>query len=89
MLGFSVGDLHEMETVAGAYKKAIETAEPIGAFVNDNIMVTTAAFVKESHAHAVHSAAGARTNYFQSQVVPLSRHLPAPRRCALLARGAA
>jgi len=78
VLGFSVGDLNDMARVAGVYKKAIETAEPIGAFVNDNICVTTAAFVKESHADAVRSALGARTNYFQSQVFRYHDTFPHP-----------
>ncbi len=40
VLGFSVGSIDELEPVLAAYKKAIANAEPIGAFVNDNIMVT-------------------------------------------------
>ena len=35
MLGFSVGDLHDMEPIVRSYKNAIKSAEPIGAFVND------------------------------------------------------
>ena len=78
VLGFSVGDLSDMEKVAGVYKRAIESAEPIGAFVNDNICVTTAAFVKETHDEAVRSAVGARTNYFQSQVFRYHDTFPHP-----------
>ena len=78
VLGFSVGDLNDMEKVVGVYKKAIESAEPIGAFVNDNICVTTAAFVKPSHDEAVRSAVGARTNYFQSQVFRYHDTFPHP-----------
>src|SRR5579862_9891829 len=33
VLGFSVGDLNDMENVVGVYKNAIGGAEPIGAFV--------------------------------------------------------
>jgi alkanesulfonate monooxygenase SsuD/methylene tetrahydromethanopterin reductase-like flavin-dependent oxidoreductase (luciferase family) len=78
VLGFSVGDLKDLERIAGLYKKAIDTAEPIGAFVNDNICVTTAAFVKETHEEAVRSAVGARTNYFQSQVFRYHDTFPHP-----------
>ena len=78
VLGFSVGDLNDMDRIAGTYKKAIESAEPIGGFVNDNICVTTAAFVKESHDDAVRSAVGARTNYFQSQVFRYHDTFPHP-----------
>ena len=78
VLGFSVGDLVDMERVAGGYKRAIGEAEPIGAFVNDNICVTTAAFVKEDHDAAVRSAVAAKTNYFQSQVFRYHDTFPHP-----------
>src|SRR3954467_7717931 len=47
VLGFSVGSIDEMGPVLEAYKNAIPDAEPIGAFVNDNVMVTSGAFVAE------------------------------------------
>jgi alkanesulfonate monooxygenase SsuD/methylene tetrahydromethanopterin reductase-like flavin-dependent oxidoreductase (luciferase family) len=47
VLGFSVGSIPDLEPVLDAYKKAIVNAEPVGAFVNDNVMVCSAAFVKE------------------------------------------
>ena len=78
VLGFSVGDLGDLERVAGLYKKAVRSAEPVGAFVNDNICVTTAAFVRETHEEAVRSAVGARTNYFQSQVFRYHDTFPHP-----------
>ena len=78
VLGFSVGDLRDLERVASLYKKAIATAEPIGAFVNDNICVTTAGFVGQSHDEAVRSAVAARTNYFQSQVFRYHDTFPHP-----------
>ena len=56
VLGFSVGDLNDMAPVLDVYKDAISDAEPIGAFVNDNVMVTSAAFVKATHEEAVQSA---------------------------------
>jgi len=78
VLGFSVGDLHDMEKVVRVYKDAIPNAEPIGAFVNDNICVTSAAFVKETHKEAVDSAVGARLNYLQSQVFRYHDTFPHP-----------
>src|SRR5262245_48995927 len=45
VLGFSVGSIDELAPVLDAYKQEIGNAEPVGTFVNDNIMVTTAAFV--------------------------------------------
>ncbi|HET6663752.1 MAG TPA: LLM class flavin-dependent oxidoreductase, partial [Acidimicrobiales bacterium] len=53
VLGFSVGSIQELEPVMKAYKKAIKEPEPVGAFVNDNIMVTTGAFVAEDDHKAI------------------------------------
>ena len=79
VLGFSVGDLHDMEKVVRVYKDAIPNAEPIGAYVNDNICVTSAAFVKETHEAAVDSAVRARLNYLQSQVFRYHDTFPHPK----------
>src|ERR1700722_11182716 len=67
VLGFSVGSVPELEPVLTSYKKAIVNAEPIGAFVNDNLMVTTKAFVHEDAAQAFAGAAAAKMNEVQSQ----------------------
>jgi alkanesulfonate monooxygenase SsuD/methylene tetrahydromethanopterin reductase-like flavin-dependent oxidoreductase (luciferase family) len=47
VLGFSVGAINELGPVLEAYKKEIPNAEPVGAYVNDNVMVTTGAYVAE------------------------------------------
>ena len=78
VLGFSVGDLNDMEKVVGAYKKAVVNAEPIGAFVNDNICVTSSCFIKDTHEEAVHAAATSGMNYFQSQVFRYHDTFPHP-----------
>jgi alkanesulfonate monooxygenase SsuD/methylene tetrahydromethanopterin reductase-like flavin-dependent oxidoreductase (luciferase family) len=78
VLGFSVGDLNDMEKIVGVYKDAIKDAEPIGAFVNDNICVTSAAFVKEDHDAAVKSAVDAKLSYLQSQVFRYHDTFPHP-----------
>ena len=78
VLGFSVGDLNDMAKVVDVYKNAIGSAEPIGAYVNDNICVTSAAFVKETHAEAVQSAVSARMNYLQTQVFRYHDTFPHP-----------
>jgi alkanesulfonate monooxygenase SsuD/methylene tetrahydromethanopterin reductase-like flavin-dependent oxidoreductase (luciferase family) len=67
VLGFSVGSVPELEPVLANYKKAIVNAEPIGAFVNDNVMVTTKAFIHEDSAQAFVGAAAAKMNEVQSQ----------------------
>ena len=78
VLGFSVGDLNDMEKVVGGYKNAVKNAEPIGAFVNDNICVTSAAFVKETPEQAVASAVDAKLSYLQSQVFRYHDTFPHP-----------
>jgi alkanesulfonate monooxygenase SsuD/methylene tetrahydromethanopterin reductase-like flavin-dependent oxidoreductase (luciferase family) len=78
VLGFSIGDLNDMEKVVGVYKNAVGTAEPVGAFVNDNICVTTAAFVKPDHDQAVESAVRSRMSYLQTQVFRYHDTFPHP-----------
>jgi alkanesulfonate monooxygenase SsuD/methylene tetrahydromethanopterin reductase-like flavin-dependent oxidoreductase (luciferase family) len=78
VLGFSVGDLTEMEPVVSAYKKEIPNAEPVGAYVNDNVMVTSAAFVDEDHDRAVKSAVDGKLSYLQSNVFRYHDTFPHP-----------
>jgi alkanesulfonate monooxygenase SsuD/methylene tetrahydromethanopterin reductase-like flavin-dependent oxidoreductase (luciferase family) len=78
VLGFSVGDLQAMEPVVKSYKDEIPNAEPIGAFVNDNIMVTSAAFVKEDAGLAVKSAVDSNLSYLQSNVFRYHDTFPHP-----------
>lgn len=42
VLGFTVSAIPEMEPHVRAYKKAIAEANPVGQFVNDNVMITSA-----------------------------------------------
>ena len=86
VLGFSVGSIPDLEAVLDTYKKAIVNAEPIGAFVNDNVMVTTAAFVSEDKRGRLPEAPRRQAQLPPEQRVPLSRHLPSPRRRPVLAR---
>jgi alkanesulfonate monooxygenase SsuD/methylene tetrahydromethanopterin reductase-like flavin-dependent oxidoreductase (luciferase family) len=78
VLGFSIGAIDELAPVLSAYKKAIGDAEPVGAFVNDSIMVTSAAFVAEDHRQAVEQAVAARLNYLQSNVFRYHDTFPHP-----------
>ena len=78
VLGFSVGDLDDMEKIVHVYKDAVKEAEPIGAFVNDNICVTSAAFVKPTHEAAVQSAVDSRLSYLQSNVFRYHDTFPRP-----------
>jgi alkanesulfonate monooxygenase SsuD/methylene tetrahydromethanopterin reductase-like flavin-dependent oxidoreductase (luciferase family) len=68
VLGFSIGDLGAAEAAVNDYKAAIATAEPIGAFVNDNLMCVVAAYVGEDTDTVLRQAAEARPNYLVSNV---------------------
>jgi len=78
---FSVGALSDMEPIVKSYKGNIANAEPVGAFVNDNIMVTSAAFVKEDGNAAVKSAVDAKLNYLQSTCSATTTRSRTPSRC--------
>jgi alkanesulfonate monooxygenase SsuD/methylene tetrahydromethanopterin reductase-like flavin-dependent oxidoreductase (luciferase family) len=78
VLGFSVSSLAELGPVMEAYKNEIPNAEPVGAYVNDNIMVTTAAFVAETEQEAIDSLVRARVTYLQSNVFRYHDTFPHP-----------
>jgi alkanesulfonate monooxygenase SsuD/methylene tetrahydromethanopterin reductase-like flavin-dependent oxidoreductase (luciferase family) len=78
VLGFSVGSIDEMAPVLEAYKNEIPNAEPVGAYVNDNIMVTSGAFVAEDTEKAKQSILKARPTYLQSNVFRYHDTFPRP-----------
>jgi alkanesulfonate monooxygenase SsuD/methylene tetrahydromethanopterin reductase-like flavin-dependent oxidoreductase (luciferase family) len=78
VLGFSVGDYEALGPVLEAYKKAIPNADPVGAFVNDNIMVTSAAFVDEDRGKARQSVFDGTISYLQSNVFRYHDTFPHP-----------
>jgi alkanesulfonate monooxygenase SsuD/methylene tetrahydromethanopterin reductase-like flavin-dependent oxidoreductase (luciferase family) len=78
VLGFSVGTIDELAPVLAAYKEQIVSAEPIGAFVNDNLMVTTGAFVAEDRDAVVRSVLNGSMTYLQSNVYRYHDTFPRP-----------
>jgi alkanesulfonate monooxygenase SsuD/methylene tetrahydromethanopterin reductase-like flavin-dependent oxidoreductase (luciferase family) len=78
VLGFSVGQISELEPVLKAYKAAIVNAEPVGAFVNDNVMVTATAFVAEDGGDAFQNALDSDMEYLQSNVFRYHDTFPHP-----------
>jgi alkanesulfonate monooxygenase SsuD/methylene tetrahydromethanopterin reductase-like flavin-dependent oxidoreductase (luciferase family) len=78
VLGFSVGAIDELAPVLAAYKAEIPNAEPIGAFVNDNIMVTSGAYVAEDRETAARAMVAARPTYLQSNVFRYHDTFPRP-----------
>ena len=77
--GFSVAALDQMEGIMTSYKKNVVNAEPVGAYVNDSIMVTSGAIVTEDGDEARRIALNARTNYFGSQLYHTTTPSPIPR----------
>ncbi|GAB2942823.1 MULTISPECIES: LLM class flavin-dependent oxidoreductase [unclassified Streptomyces] len=78
VLGFSVQKVSDMEWVVESYKNAVKDAEPVGAFVNDNVMVTSTAICAETHAEAVQIAVGGGLNYLQSLLFRYHDTFPRP-----------
>jgi alkanesulfonate monooxygenase SsuD/methylene tetrahydromethanopterin reductase-like flavin-dependent oxidoreductase (luciferase family) len=78
VLGFSVGSIQELEPVLAAYKKAIVDAEPVGAYVNDNLMVTTGAIVAEDPEAVQREALSPGLSYHQSNVYRYHDTFPRP-----------
>jgi alkanesulfonate monooxygenase SsuD/methylene tetrahydromethanopterin reductase-like flavin-dependent oxidoreductase (luciferase family) len=78
VLGFSVGSIDELAPVLEVYKREIPKAEPIGAYVNDNVMVTTAAYVAEDRESSIRSFVDARPMYLVSNVYRYHDTFPHP-----------
>ncbi|WP_411121593.1 LLM class flavin-dependent oxidoreductase [Streptomyces sp. x-19] len=78
VLGFSVQKVADMEWVVESYKNAVKDAEPVGDFVNDNVMVTSTAICAETHQKAVQIALGGGLNYLQSLLFRYHDTFPRP-----------
>ena len=78
VLGFSVGDLEAAEKAVGSYKAAITHADPVGAYVNDNLMCTIAAYVGEDGQEVRRRAVASRPNYLVSNVFRYHDTFPHP-----------
>jgi alkanesulfonate monooxygenase SsuD/methylene tetrahydromethanopterin reductase-like flavin-dependent oxidoreductase (luciferase family) len=78
VLGFSVGSFAALEPVVKAYKDNIVNAEPVGAYVNDNIMVTTGAYVAETDEAARAALLAPHSSYLGSNVYRYHDTFPHP-----------
>jgi hypothetical protein len=78
VLGFSLDRWDKVEKLRKSYKDGIAEAEPIGAFVNDNIMSCIAAYVAEDKETAFQSYVDAKPNYLVSNVYRYHDTFPAP-----------
>ncbi|GGP00137.1 luciferase [Wenjunlia tyrosinilytica] len=78
VLGFSVQKVSDMEWVVDSYKTAVRDAEPVGAYVNDNVMVTSTAICAETSEKARRIAASGGLNYLQSLLFRYHDTFPRP-----------
>jgi alkanesulfonate monooxygenase SsuD/methylene tetrahydromethanopterin reductase-like flavin-dependent oxidoreductase (luciferase family) len=66
VLGFNISAIHEMKQHVDAYKSAVRTAEPVGNFVNDNVMITNGLVCLADDARARHVGTTMGMSYIQS-----------------------
>ena len=78
VLGFSVQALDELGPVMEAYKKAIVNAQPVGAYANDNIMVTPGGVVAEDRETAYEWATARHSSYVGSLMFRYHDTFPKP-----------
>jgi alkanesulfonate monooxygenase SsuD/methylene tetrahydromethanopterin reductase-like flavin-dependent oxidoreductase (luciferase family) len=77
-LGFNVASIAEMEPMVKAYKDHIGRAEPVGAYVNDNVMITNGVVCLEDGRKAREAACRMGISYLQSLVFYYHDTFPAP-----------
>lgn len=78
VLGFSVQKVSDMEWVVDSYKGAVPDAQPVGDFVNDNVMVTSTAICAETREKARRIAVSGGLNYLQSLLFRYHDTFPRP-----------
>lgn len=78
VLGFNFSSYKQMEPMVQAYKNAIGEAEPIGEFVNDNVMITNSVVCLNDGERARKVAADMGSGLLQSLVFRYHDTFPAP-----------
>ncbi|MHB8671476.1 MAG: LLM class flavin-dependent oxidoreductase [Acidimicrobiales bacterium] len=77
-LGFNVASVNDMAPMVEAYKAAVGQAEPVGAYVNDNVMITNGLVCLADGARARSAAASMGVSYLQSLVFAYHDTFPTP-----------
>jgi alkanesulfonate monooxygenase SsuD/methylene tetrahydromethanopterin reductase-like flavin-dependent oxidoreductase (luciferase family) len=67
-LGFNVAAVRDMEPMIKSYKDNVDKAEPVGAYVNDNVMITNGVVCLEDGRKAREVACNMGVSYLQSLV---------------------
>jgi len=78
VLGFNFSSYKEMEPMVTAYKNAIGEAEPLGEFVNDNVMITNGVVCLSDGERARKVATDMGSGLLQSLVFRYHDTFPAP-----------
>ncbi|MER5181619.1 LLM class flavin-dependent oxidoreductase [Streptomyces sp. NPDC002896] len=78
VLGFSIARVSDMEKVVDGYRAAIADPDPIGAYVNDNVLVCMPAFCAPTHEEAVRMAVSSGLGYLRSLVFRYHDTFPRP-----------
>ena len=78
VLGFNFSSYKEMEPMVTAYKNAIGEAEPLGEFVNDNVMITNSVLCLSDGERARKVATDMGSGLLQSLVFRYHDTFPAP-----------
>jgi len=79
VLGFSLDHLDVTEKAVDIYKKAVANAEPVGCYINDNLLVASGiTFVSEDGDEARRNALQEQINYHFSQVFRYHDTFPRP-----------
>ena len=68
VLGFNVAAIKDMEPMVRAYKDNVDKAEPVGAYANDNVMITNGVVCLEDGRKAREVACAMGVSYLQSLV---------------------
>ena len=78
VLGFNHSAVHEMKPAVEAYKAAIGEAQPVGRFVNDNVMITNQLICLPDGREAREWACKSSTAYFCSLLFMYHDTFPKP-----------
>ena len=80
VLGFSLDHLDVTEKAVDAYKRAVANAEPVGAFVNDNLLVAGGVtFIAEDRDQARRDALAGRSTTTSARSSGTTTRSPGPR----------
>ncbi|HET9730016.1 MAG TPA: LLM class flavin-dependent oxidoreductase [Acidimicrobiia bacterium] len=78
VLCFTIGGIESVKPLIELYKKTIEHAEPVGGFVNDNVMVTTQLLCLEDGARVRQLAPTLNMGYHRSLLLRYLDTFPRP-----------